>query len=43
MACNDMRSNGMRFLFLSDEGPVLKTLDYTIRIASTPTILYFDL
>ena len=31
------------FLFLSDEGPMLETLDYTIRIGSTPTILYFDL
>ena len=31
------------FLFLSDEGPKLETLDYTIRIGSTPTILYFDL
>ena len=30
-------------LFLSDEGPMLETLDYTIRIGSTPTILYFDL
>ena len=30
------------FLFLSDEGSMLETLDYTIRIASTPTILYFD-
>ena len=29
--------------FLSDEGPMLETLDYTIRIGSTPTILYFDL
>ena len=27
---------------LSDEGPMLETLDYTIRIGSTPTILYFD-
>ena len=27
------------FFFLSDEGPML---DYTIRIGSTPTILYFD-
>ena len=26
-----------------DEGPMLETLDYTIRISSTPTILYFDL
>ena len=30
-------------MFLSDEGPMLETLDYTIRIGSTPTILYFDL
>ena len=30
-------------LFLSDEGPMLETLDYTIRIDSTPTFLYFDL
>ena len=30
-------------LFLSDEGPMLETLDYTIRSGSTPTILYFDL
>ena len=29
--------------FLSDEGPVLETLDYTIRIGSTPIFLYFDL
>ena len=26
-----------------DEGPMLETLDYTIRIESTPTFLYFDL
>ena len=32
------------FLFLSDEGPMLVTLDYTIgRIGSTPSFLYFDL
>ena len=31
------------FLFLSDKGPMLETLDHTIRIASTPTFLYFDL
>ena len=31
------------FLFLSDEGPMLETLDRTIRIGSTPTFLYFDL
>ena len=27
-----------KILFLSDEGPMLETLDYTIHIASTPTI-----
>ena len=27
----------------SDEGPTLETLDYTIRIGSTPTFLYFNL
>ena len=27
----------------SDEGPTLETLDFTIRIGSTPTFLYFDL
>ena len=31
------------YLFLSDEGPMFETLDYTIRIGSTPTFLYFDL
>ena len=31
------------FLFLSDEVPMLETLDHTIRIGSTPTFLYFDL
>ena len=30
-------------MFLSDEGPKLETVDYTIRIGSTPTFLYFDL
>ena len=30
-------------LFFSDEGPTLETLDYTIRIGSTPTFLYFNL
>ena len=29
--------------FLSDEGTMLETLDHTIRIGSTPTVLYFDL
>ena len=28
------------FFFLSDEGPMLETLDYTIRIGSTPTVLF---
>ena len=28
---------------LSDEGPTLETLDFTIHIGSTPTFLYFDL
>ena len=27
----------------TDEGPMLETLDYTIRIGRTPTILYFNL
>ena len=31
------------YIFLSDEGPMLETLDYTIRIGSIPTFLYFDL
>ena len=35
--------NTVRLIFLSDEGPMLETLDYTIRICSTPTFLYFDL
>ena len=26
-----------------NQGPMLETLDYTIRIGSTPTFLYFDL
>ena len=30
-------------MFLSDEGPTLETLDFTIRIDSTSTFLYFDL
>ena len=29
-------------MFLSDEAPMLETLDYTIRIGSTPTFLFFD-
>ena len=27
---------------LSDEGPTLETTDFTIHIASTPIVLYFD-
>ena len=38
---NDMEK--LHLLFLSDEGPMLETLDHTIRIGSTPTFLYFDL
>ena len=29
-------------MFLSDGGPSLETLDFIIRIGSTPTFLYFD-
>ena len=29
-------------MFLSDEGPILETLDFTTRIGSIPTFLYFD-
>ena len=36
-------ANHQHGLFLSDEEPMLETLDYTIRIGSTPTFLYFDL
>ena len=31
------------FLFLSDEEPTLKTLEFTIQIGSTQTFLYLDL
>ena len=31
------------FMFLSDEGPMLETLDFTICIGSTPTFLYLYL
>ena len=30
-------------MFLSDEGPTFKTLDFTFYIDSTSTFLYFDL
>ena len=29
-------------LFLSDEGPMLKTLDYTTRVGSTPTLYLYS-
>ena len=36
--------NSLVSLFiLSDEGPMLGTLDHTIHIGSTPTFLYFEL
>ena len=35
--------SGIELWFFFDEGPMLETLDYTIRIGSTPTFLYFDL
>ena len=31
----------MDIIFLSDEGPTLETLDFTIRIDSAPTFFYF--
>ena len=31
------------YIFLSGEGPMLETLDFTIHISSTPTFSYFDL
>ena len=30
------------YVFLSDKEPTVKTLDFTIRIGSTPTFFYFD-
>ena len=30
-------------MILSDEGPMLETLNFTVHIGSTPTFLYFDL
>ena len=47
MACDAafLGSSSERNTILSDEGPMLETLDYTIRIwriGSTPTFLYFD-
>ena len=40
---HDTSVNNCLYMFLSDKGPMLETLDYTIRIGSTPTFLYFDL
>ena len=34
--------NNKNLVFLCDEGPMLEMLDYTIRIVSTPTFLYFN-
>ena len=44
MIISHINSLGSLFIFcFSHEGPMLETLDYTIRIGSTPTFLYFDL
>ena len=40
LSTNDKMSEGRA---LSDGGPMLETLDLTIRIGSTPTFLYFNL
>ena len=40
---NEVRYLATGTLFLSDEGPMLETLDHTIRIGNAPTFLYFDL
>ena len=42
VSLHSLRST-LRFMFLSDEGPTFKTLDFTFYIGSTPTFLYFDL
>ena len=39
----DKKSEKTPFMFLSDEGPTLKMLDFTFHIGSTPTFLYFNL
>ena len=36
-----MMSSTMCFMFLSDEGPTLETLYFTIRIGSTPSFFIF--
>ena len=33
----------LHFMFISDKGPTLETLDFTFYIGSTPTFSYFDL
>ena len=38
-----MLAAGQTTVVVSDEGPMLETLNYTIRIGSTPTFLYFEL
>ena len=35
-------SGFFNFMFLSDEGPTLKTLDFASYIGGTPTYFYFD-
>ena len=41
---NLLRTNWWTFPYgFLCEGPMLETLDYTIRVGSTPTFLYFDL
>ena len=39
----DRNIKKVEFRFLSDERPMLETLDYSIPFGSTPTLLYFDL
>ena len=38
-----MKAQAQNFRVLSDEGPTLETLDFTIRIGSNRVFLYFDL
>ena len=40
---SEKKDQCFRALALREKGPTLETLDYTIRIGSTPTFLYFDL
>ena len=41
--CRYAANDGVATCNLGKTGPMLETLDYTIRIGSTPTFLYFDL